>query len=284
MSIFFTKVFHAISIKNIISELRLVKKLIFINWNLVVCYRASFVFSILSNLVPLMGIIFLWQAVYLNIHLIDSYSKLDMTRYVLLAYLCNQIISPFGIEWEISTDINEGRLSKYLLYPINYIKYRYFITLTEKISSIMIKIPFFLLVAYVYDALPLDVSLLYFCSFIISIFLSFTMYYLITFIVSISSFWFTDISGIFFVTNTIVTFFSGMLFPLTLFPAKLFAIMHYFPFFYMLFFPLQIYYEKLSIGCVLFGLSTQGLWIVVLVFLSRIFWSNGLKRYIASGG
>jgi len=81
----------------------------------------------------------------------------------------------------------------------------------------------------------------------------------------------------------ILEFFSGGIFPLDILPEFLFKIFSYLPFYYLLFFPLQVYLGKIGQFLVFKGIIIAFLWFIVLSFALLKVWRWGLKAYNAEG-
>jgi len=77
---------------------------------------------------------------------------------------------------------------------------------------------------------------------------------------------------------------SGRFFPLNILPAVLFKIMNFLPFSFLVFFPLNVYLDRLSTSEIYRGLLTQTIWIAIFSVLLKVVWQRGLRRYEAVGG
>mgnify|MGYP002789617015 CR=1 FL=1 len=120
--------------------------------------------------------------------------------------------------------------------------------------------------------------------FLLSILSAYFIYFFIAFIVGISAFWWTDVTGLFYLENTFVSLCSGLLIPLNFFPNYLYTIIKFTPFYYVIFFPTQLFLGNLNYIQIIGGFSFQFLWIIILSKISSIILKAGLVKYEAAGG
>jgi len=73
-------------------------------------------------------------------------------------------------------------------------------------------------------------------------------------------------------------------FPLDLMPAGLFRLSQFLPYYYQMYFPAAIFTGRIDLAHTLEGLVIQGCWAIVLLTLTHLLWSRGLRRYTAVGG
>lgn len=97
------------------------------------------------------------------------------------------------------------------------------------------------------------------------------------------AFWFTEVSTIDNLFWACLVFLGGQALPITFIPAVFQNLVRILPFRYMFSFPLEIFFGKLSTGEIITGLFFQLTWIVILIFLYKIMWRQGLKVYSAFG-
>lgn len=255
------------------------------SWQTTVTYRLNLVLSMFYGLLPLLAIYYLWLNVYEEQSSVGDYALPQMISYYVLAFFVYQIVSPFGLEWEIASDIREGYLSRFLVHPIDYLNYQLWTVVAEKALTTVIRLPFIVLVVLLlreYIVPPGTPGMG--VAFALSVLLSLLLYFLIAYCVSLSTFWWEDVAGLFYVQNAFIGFFSGLTIPLNLLPASVFSFSTFLPFYYITFFPIQMYLGKVTWGEAAYGLLLQAGWIIVLYACARALWKYGLRRYMAAGG
>src|SRR5476651_1245984 len=91
-----------------------------------VIYRWNFLFRTLSGLIPLLGGLYLWRALYQarNGRGIEGFDFSDIICYFLYILVAENLVTPVEDEWQIAADIRDGRLSSFLIRPFDYMLYR----------------------------------------------------------------------------------------------------------------------------------------------------------------
>ena len=106
----------------------------------------------------------------------------------------------------------------------------------------------------------------------------------ITTIINISFLWTLGGDGILILISAAVTFFSGMLIPLPLFPGWAARLITWLPFAGLLDLPFRLYSGNLPPGAVWLVLFRQLAWTAVLVLLGRRLLARGMRRVVVQGG
>lgn len=272
--------------KNFMHDLLKCGSVIKIGWKQHFSYKSHLFFSFISGAVPLISIYYLWTAIYASTstQLSNLYSLPQMLTYAFTAFILNSFITPFGLEWEIADNIFQGNLTKYLLFPFSYIKYCFSWLTSEKLFAFFIKLP---LVICLYLFISRQIILpntINFILFLVSSAFAYFIYFFISFIIGISAFWWTDVTGFFYLGNMIIAFCSGLLLPIDILPNKISAILQITPFYYILYFPLQIFIRRINFNEVIFGFYHQLVWIGILYVITVLIFNMGLKKYEAAGG
>lgn len=247
-------------------------------------YRVDFLFSLISCIFPIIIQVSLWSAIYkaTGTGIVYGYSYKQMIMYTLLVGLVGKFLAT-GFEWEINEDIKMGGLSKYIVRPLNYIYYRLSCFLGGRVSLSIVVIFFMIIIMSIFqgeEKLTLLRVLFIIITFILAMLLNFFIY----FILGISAFYFTEASKIFPAVSIIFTVISGGIFPLDILGEGYMKFLNLMPFKYMLQFPVDVLIGKVSNDDLLFGVTVQLIWaILIFIFLKALF-NKGLKKYVAIGG
>lgn len=237
-----------------------------------------------GEMAEVLVLILMWSAIYAGGGgIIKGFSLNEMITYVLVGNFVAAIIRNF-LPSGVSRDINEGRLSMYLVKPISYIKYTFineigragFITLAA-IGTQGLMILFFL------DRVVLNTDWRYIVLIALMVFFAFIIEMLLGFLVGTIAFWTEEVEGIQSTIDRIKRFFSGGYFPLSLLPVALATVSTYLPFAYSFFVPAQLYLKKIDLQAGIVGLGIQLIWIILLSIIVSVVWKEGLKRYEATG-
>ncbi|OGH17022.1 MAG: hypothetical protein A3C30_02100 [Candidatus Levybacteria bacterium RIFCSPHIGHO2_02_FULL_40_18] len=252
-------------------------------WDETLAYRLNFVMWRVRMVLTLLTMYFLWSALLLPGGNILGYTREFMLTYILGTSIINSLVIS-NRSYEVGEEINNGNLSNFLLRPINYFLYQFSRDLGDKAMNIVfsfveLTILFIILAPPIF--IQTDSSLLALTFF--SCLLALTMYFFLNFLLGLIGFWSPDVWAPRFVFITVLTFFSGGLFPLDILPKPIFSILEFFPFPYLLFFPLKIYLGQLVMAEIIKGIMISSTWIFVLWFIVKFAWARGLRLYTAYG-
>jgi ABC-2 type transport system permease protein len=254
-------------------------------------YRMNYVFGAVFRFLPLVTTIFLWYAIYQarlaggNPASIGGMSYEDMVAYYALMYIARGFSSMPGATRDISVDIKDGLLNRYLVRPMSYLWYQVMYRMAHKLVFWYVALftfpPIFLLMRHYFSHAP---SVWEWGAFVVSLFIAFWIGMLFCFLVGTLAFWFQEISTFLFVIMTIEFFLSGHLIPLNILPAALQPFLSLSPFGYEGYWPCMILLGKVPSEQLPRLLGIGFLWIGVFYSLCHVMWRLGLKRYSAVGG
>lgn len=249
-------------------------------------YRMNFILSMLSSAFPIGVQLYIWNAVYRHggegkLFGYDYYQI--MTYSVLAAVVSKLVIS--NIENTIVNDIKNGGLSIYLIKPISYFRFRITFYFGQRLMNVGISILIvILLFGYLYWASGIRLEPLRIILFLISLFLSVTLSFVMSFSLSSVAFWLTEITYFFHVTNLVLTIVSGGIFPLEIFGNDMMYVFSLLPFQYTVYYPVNVLNGNIATPLIWTGLIWQSMWIIAFLFIYKITWRWGLKRYLGVGG
>jgi len=254
-------------------------------------YRANYVFGAIFRFLPLVTLIFLWYAVYQSRKVIGGDLTIkgmtfnDMITYNALMYVARGFSSVPGTTSDISKDIKDGLLNRYLIRPINYLWYQVMYRLAHKLVFWYVALftfpPIFFLMRHYFSHVPTMVET---GAFVISLVTAFCIGILFCFMIGTLAFWFTEISTFLFVVMMIEFFLSGQMIPLNILPQSMQPLLMLSPFGYEGYWPCAILMGKVPQDQLAQVLGTGFCWVVVFYFLGQVLWKAGLKRYSAVGG
>ena len=249
-------------------------------------YRINFILSILSAVFPIIMQYYLWTAIFSSSHAstVYGYTYSEMIMYTVLAALVSKLVAT-GFEWEISDDIKNGGLNKYIIKPIGYFPYRVCCFLGQKTLHMgMMFILISILLALANMLWGVNVELLRVIIFLVTSLLAIVLNFLLFYSISSIAFWAHDAGAMFIITGLLVNIVSGGVFPLDIFGDKLLRIFDFLPFKYTISYPVNVLSGKLEYGSALQGIMIQCIWIFIFTALSNLCWKAGMKKYVAVGG
>ena len=190
-----------------------------------------------------------------------------------------------GLANGIARDIRDGSLKKYLLQPIDMIGYLVAYRAAHKVAYIVTSaLPYgllFFLCRDYFDGFPDALTLL---AYLASLLLGFLIGFFFEVCIGMVGFWFLEVTSLLYIVNTLNFFVSGQMFPLDLLPEPWAALLKALPFQYLAYFPAAVFLGKVSGPELANGLLAELAWAVAFVFLSRVLYRLGLRRYSAYGG
>lgn len=247
-------------------------------------YRFTVLTYRVGEVIEVLVLIFMWSAIYANgSGVIKGFTLNEMITYILIGNLCFAATRSFLPSF-VSRDINEGRLSMFLVKPIPYIKYIFFNELGRTaLATIVSVLTQILVISFFLDKIIINVNPIYLILFTVMVFFAFIIEILLGFLIGTIAFWTDEVDGIQSTIDRVKRFFSGGYFPLSLLPTTLATAGGYLPFAYSFFMPAQLYLKKIGLHQGIKGLSIQIAWIVILSIIIGIVWKKGLVKYEAVG-
>lgn len=250
----------------------------------VVEYRANWFFSMVGFIIPALGLMYLWQAVFVETTAIAGYTMADLVTYFILSRFLVQVIP--AIVWtEIGDNIKTGELNQFLIRPINYVKY-YFVSMLSNnfVYGLFAALLTIIFALFFWKYLLFLSDPLYWLFFLVSIILGFCLAFLFGTCLCLTAFWVEDIGGLQRVQQLLITLLSGALVPLDLLPENLSKLFPWLPYRYMLSFQAEIYLQRLQVQEILAGVAGMVVWCLFFLGLCHLMWQMGIKRYTAYGG
>ncbi|MEO6740326.1 MAG: ABC-2 family transporter protein [Chthoniobacteraceae bacterium] len=249
-------------------------------------YRWNFVLRSVFGIVPLIGTIFLWKAMYGTASGVQlaGYTFSQLILYFAMSVFVENLVTPTEDEWQIAGEIRDGKMSFLLLKPLNYLAYRFTLYASYRLLYTAVLLPgvaliFFFLREHI--TLPAHgATWLWFAA---STGLAALIQFFIAYSIAMLAFWILEISTVVFMVFSVEYFLSGMIFPLDMLPAWLTAIVKWSPFPYELYFPVQVFMERITGAKLMTGIAIQAGWAFVMWLLAVTLWRRGIRRYQAVG-
>lgn len=114
--------------------------------------------------------------------------------------------------------------------------------------------------------------------------MSFLIFVLFDFCFGMIAFFTTYIFGMLMVKDALISFLAGQLIPLSFFPEGIQRIFDFLPFSSMIYTPVMIYLGKYQGSELIFVLSRQVVWVILLYILGDLIWRKVTKRLVVLGG
>ncbi len=242
-------------------------------------YRSEVWLSILSKLVSLLGVVFLWSIVGKLSGGVAGVSSL--ASYFLIANAVQGLVDAESLRFSkvITHEVKLGGLSTHLLRPVNPVMFMYANFWGTRGMYILTALVFMLLG---FSFLP-SISLLQIVLFLISLLLSFAVAFVFNLFIGSLSFWTPEANHLQNVMSHILRVFSGVLIPVSFFSGAAKTALILSPFPALAYLPSILVQSKVITVemWTIFGAAI--FWSAVLLPASFWFWKKGLKRYEAIG-
>lgn len=245
-------------------------------------FPVSLLIWILISFIEPVLMISIWHAMLNSgTRVLLSYSQ--FVTYYLLSALYYRIVQVWSLE-NVSREIYRGKFSNWLLRPLFYLQIDLAHNVGLKFTRLITIIPIFFLAVFFYrDDFILSLALDDLLVISLSLILGFVLYFIMENAFALFAFWFekmNNFSEVYYIVNN---FLSGGVLPLAILPSAITSIVIYFPFRYLLSFPLEISLHILTKEQVMLGLTIELVWIIFFAVVYFWFLPKGLKRYVDVG-
>ncbi len=247
-------------------------------------HRANVFAYIGGNMLDLFVQVIIWTAIFSSVNIVGGYTKPEMITYVVVGWIFMYLSTNYGYEEYIKKDIHEGKLSGYLIKPVNYLSYISFHSIGRLLFafSIILAQALFFIVFFrqtlIFSLSPAGAGM-----FILMFIFSYVIKFSLSIIIGFISFWAADINGLYFALNILNRFLSGAFFPIAFLPPLFAKISYFFPFIYTYFLPIQFYLGKNSLTEGMLIIAGQLTWIIALYLIIKVIWKRGLMKFEGTG-
>jgi ABC-2 type transport system permease protein len=248
-------------------------------------YRWNFLLRVVVSFVPLLGSVFLWNAVFAGHKAFAGYTFTSMVAYFITLILIDTVTVPNEDDFQIAEDIREGRINSLLLKPLDYRLYRFHLYASAR------------LVHGLFAIVPLAIAMIWLQRYFVHLpwlqSLPFALLatlgaamiqFFFCFTLAMIAFWILDIGSVTFIIYSIEFLLGGHIFPVDALPHWLQTVCYSLPFAYETFFPAAILIGHVHGAAMAWGFLWQWAWVGFFYVLSGILWKRGLHQYTAVGG
>ena len=252
-------------------------------WDEALTYRTSFIVYRIRELLQLLSSYFLWLFIVpINGNFVGYTQPLILTYIIGSAFVGDIVFATRTTA--ITSEINEGVLTNFLVRPMHYLKYYFARDLGDKAMNVMFSVVELVGVIVIFH-IPFFIqpNIGVVIVFFIITFLALILNFFISVTISLIGFWSNEGWGPRFIFYSVIGFLSGGMFPLDILPKPLFTVLQLLPFTYLTYFPMKIYLGQYTVSFLLQGIITLIVWIGIMYFIMIKVWKKGLKIYTAQG-
>lgn len=231
---------------------------------------------------------FLWKAVYTSSGQtqIGGYTFEAMMMYaVLVSFVERMTVNVDGASRGIlSTEIYDGGLTRYLIYPVPVLGYKY-ISFFANCVPIAFQLVLSVAVISMFFDLPPDASirLSQLALGLVATVLGGAMYFLLLCLFDMVAFWADGIWSLTVMLRFAVMFSGGGVLALSLLPEGLQTILRASPFSYVFAVPLELFLGRISAAQWFALLPAYCGWMLLFYVIVRFVWSRGTREYSGIG-
>jgi ABC-2 type transport system permease protein len=246
-------------------------------------YRLRYYTGVINYFISVTVYYFIWKAVFANNPSFGGFSFDEMITYVVVGWTIRSLYFN-NIDWDMATDIQEGKISMAMMRPVNLPLTYIGKALGEAaFRTVLLSLPTALVLALVFPVNgPRDFA--HGAAFALSIAGSVLLVASINFIIGSCAIFLTSIAGLLRFKFWMQELLSGLLVPLALFPAPLRAISSLLPFEHIGYTPMMIYLGKISWPEIGRTLTLEAFWIVTLLVAGNSLWNLMSRKITIHGG
>jgi ABC-2 type transport system permease protein len=205
-----------------------------------------------------------------------------MITYIIIAMFLQMFVS--GVGRELAHTIKDGNVAIELMRPYHLITRLIAMDIGDKV------------IYFIRGALPLGILAFVFMDvslpatwqsgilFLLSALMGIWIGTFFDLLIAILAFWTINLWGLEVMKEAVVSFFSGALVPLILFPEWFQTVSLFLPFQAMVYVPVAIYTGILTGSEAWLAVGSQIIWAVLLFGLLRVLWSVAMKKVTIFGG
>lgn len=250
-------------------------------------YRADFWITAVVSFFAQLGVAwFLWDAIFAfsEEKTIGGYGFDSMVLYYVLVIVVSRLVRAQQLETDIAQDIYDGSLSRYLVFPTDYVGFKYAQFLGNAVPSIVQLVLLVGLYALILPT-PDDVSVtagsvVMACG---SVAVANLLFYGLTVPFQLVAFWADNVWSLGVMLRFVTAFLGGAMIPLNLFPEWSQRVLEFLPFQYLFYFPVVTALGKVTPGEWALGIAVSLAWWLVIVAVSKLVWRRGMLAYTGVG-
>ncbi len=251
----------------------------------VLSYRIDFWLMLFASLFSKAGLaFFVWREIFTRreVEVIAGYNFEAMMMYYVIAaliYEVNQLDLGF-----FSQDIYDGTLTKYLIYPLSFLGYKYVLALARAaVHLVQVGIAF--IIFYLLIGIPsgLKLTLLSIACGITATLIASYLTFVMAACLDLVSFWVDKVWSLGVMLQLTLQLLGGVYFPIAVFPAEVQGLVKALPFYYAVAFPVKTFFGEVSMPEFASGVALATLWAAGFTVLLSAIWKAGSKQYYAAG-
>jgi len=249
-------------------------------------YRANFWMGLFGYVVVEIAVAYiLWRSVYSDnpAQTMAGYTFSGLMFYYVTASIVDRLVrgGDFSI---VGMEIYDGTLTRYLLYPVSILRFKYLQFIAYYVVVVVQIVPIFLVYWFFTGSDPFAqltaINLLLF--FVVTL-LSGTFYFLAVACIDLVGFWAENVWSLSVMLKISTKLLGGLTLPLAFFPELAQRVMFWLPFRFLAAYPAELLTGKQSLEHLGLDFVVLVFWLLVTAGVFRVVWRRGISQYTGVG-
>jgi ABC-2 type transport system permease protein len=246
-------------------------------------YRVNYYSGIAIYAINIGAYYFVWNAIYAGQSAMGGFTAGQMATYIAVSWMARAFYFN-NLDREISNEIRDGSVAIQFIRPYQYIVVKMMQGLGEGVFRlIMFSAPGMLIVSLLFPVeLPRDPAL--WGLFAAMLLFSFLINSQINIMIGLSAFFFENSEGLMRMKRVAVDLFSGLIIPLSFFPAWAERALQWLPFQAITYLPSSVFTGRTTGEAAWQALGVQVIWFAALIVPLVWIWRGSRQRLFVQGG
>ncbi len=247
-------------------------------------YRVDFWLQFAVNVMAEITVAyFLWEAIYQGslTTVIGGYTFHQMLMYYLFVPFVGRMVKSLE-DFSLATEIREGGLNKFLIYPLSFIQYKIMQKVVYTSLAILQSFLGIFIVAYIIG-IKVNFDISNFALGIVAAYASMLLYGMMLMTLEMIAFWADSVWSLGVMLRFIAMFFGGAFIPLNMFPEWSLKILMMTPFPYLFSNTIKTFIGENTFHQSLEGIGITLLWVIPMALIMLGTYRKGLRQYSGIG-
>ncbi|HUO35906.1 MAG TPA: ABC-2 family transporter protein [Candidatus Acidoferrum sp.] len=249
----------------------------------ILAFRLRYFTGIITYFLNVTVYYFIWSAIFRSTTSIGGYNLAQILTYVSVGWIIRSFYWN-TIDQEMAYEVIEGKIAMDLIKPVSV----QWMWISRAMGESAFRLALLTLPTAVAVALVFPVqapsSWANFWLFVLAVLGSFFLMGAINFMIGTCAIPLKSILALIRAKYWLIELLSGLLVPMTFFPAKVQVVLAWFPFEHIAYTPLQIYLGKFDRHHEVMALGIEWFWVFALMFAAHLWWNRAVHKITIQGG
>lgn len=249
-------------------------------------YRVDFWSGFLGSTVVEMTIVyFVWRAVFdhRGVDMLNGFSFTGLMLYYLIAQMVNHIVQGQTMHF-ISTEIYEGSLNRYIVYPLPFLYYKFLSHITFGLmASLQLLLGIGLFFLMYGEPQGVNFNFLNLALAVLVALIGASLYFLMAAILEMTAFWAENVWSLMVMLRFATRLCGGLVVPLVFFPAWSQPLIKLSPFYVAAALPIEVALGRVGQGALISAFCVTAVWIGLFLLVTWGVWQRGRLKYTGVG-